>query len=82
MINSGSLLIDNSDIIVTGQGYSQGPGYERTSGGSFGGQGGNCEKSLPLTYGNFMSEDVLFGSGGGGEGCSLSGGGAIMIYVK
>ena len=88
----------NSKLDATATGKLTGPGFNKSSGGSFGGQGGSAfddQNLKPNTYGTFdqvitmdqfdLDNSNFLGSGGNIDGSSSEstrGGGAIYMSTK
>ncbi|MBQ3749038.1 MAG: hypothetical protein II863_16650 [Kiritimatiellae bacterium] len=91
----GALTIGAGARIVTGtgentdeydgrpRGYTRGhgPGYLRTAGGSYAGEGGHITNTTGfVSYGSILNP-VSYGSGGWGDGTGYGGGGVVKLSV-
>ena len=67
--------------ISTGYPRGEGPGYLRTAGGSFAGEGGHITNTTGfVTYGSILNP-LAYGSGGWGDHSYYGGGGIIKLSV-
>ena len=91
----GSMTVGSNARIVAGtgantndndgapRGYTRGhgPGYLRTAGGSYAGEGGHITNTTGfVSYGSIL-DPVSYGSGGWGDNANYGGGGIIKIAV-
>ena len=72
---------DNGRLISRGYTRGHGPGYLRTAGGSFAGEGGHITNTTGfVSYGSIL-DPLSHGSGGWGDGVNYAGGGVVKLVV-